>query len=145
MLHNFSDISKLSPQAQAEKLENYQLAVKGPVANFLAHFAGSETFCQRPEVSVKLGIPPTALQTTMMDCGVQIEGYQGAGCYIPDVLNKLQKQEYHDVAEILMANFEQLKGPREVRAQRIRNVSYSTFWYSNILYSTLCLGNISYK
>ena len=94
MLHNFSDLSKLSPQAQAEKLENYRLGVKGPVANFLAHFAGLETFCQRPEVTVKMGIPPTALQTTMMDCGVQIEGYHGTGWYIPDVLKKLQEQEY---------------------------------------------------
>ena len=91
------------------------------MANFLAHFVGSETFNQRPEVTVKSGIPPTALQTTMMDCGVQIEGYQGAGWYIPDVLKKLQEQEYHDVAEVVMANFEQLKGPMEIRAQLLKS------------------------
>ena len=56
----------------------------------------------------------------MMDCGVQIEGYQGAGWYIPDVLKKLQEQEYHDVAEVVMANFEQLKGPMEIRAQLLK-------------------------
>ena len=68
MLHNFKDLSKLSPQVQAEKLEKNRLAVQGTVADFLAHFAGSETFYQRPEVTAKLGIPPTVLQMTMMDC-----------------------------------------------------------------------------
>ena len=48
MLHNFnfSEMSKLDPKAQAEKLESYQLAIRGPVANFLAHFVGSKTFYQ---------------------------------------------------------------------------------------------------
>ena len=121
MFHNFSDLSKLSPQAQAKKLKNYRPAVQDTVANFLAHFVGSETFYQRPEVTVKMGIPPTALQMTMMDCGVQIEGFHGTGWYVPDVLKKLQEQEYHDVAEVAMTNFEQLKGPMKIRAQLLKS------------------------
>ena len=141
ILHNFSDLSKLDPKAQAEKLENYQLAIQGPVANFLTHFVRSETFYQRPEVSVKLGIPPTALQTTTMDCGVQIEGYQGAGWYIPDVLKKLQEQEYHDMAEVVMANFEQLKGPMEIRAQILKSWGLHV---KDLLGSTAHLTSVNY-
>ena len=50
MIYNFSDLSKLSPQAQNDKLEVYNLAIKNTVADFLAHFSGSGTFHLRAEV-----------------------------------------------------------------------------------------------
>ena len=91
MLHNFTDLTGLSTQAQEEKLENYRLAIQRMVADFLAHFAGSETFYQRPEVTVKQGVHPSALQEAMSSCSAQIEGFHGSGWSILEVLEKLQE------------------------------------------------------
>ena len=91
MLSNFTDLTELSIQTQEEKLENYRLAIQRTVADFLAHFAGSETFYQRPEVTVKQGVHPSALQEAMSSCGAQIEGFHAPGWGIQEVLEKLQE------------------------------------------------------
>ena len=62
VLNNFTDLSDLSTKAKEEKLENYKLVHQPTVAGFLAHFVGSETFHRRPEVTVKQGVIPCALQ-----------------------------------------------------------------------------------
>ena len=116
MLSNFTDLTELSIQTQEEKLENYRLAIQRTVADFLAHFAGSETFYQRPEVTVKQGVHPSALQEAMSSCGAQIEGFHAPGWGILEVLEKLQEQQYQDVAETAMAEFKKLKRPMEIRA-----------------------------
>ena len=116
MLSNFTDLTELSIQTQEKKLENYRLAIQRTVADFLAHFAGSETFYQRPEGTVKQGVHPSALQEAMSSCGAQIEGFHAPGWGILEVLEKLQEQQYQDVAETAMAEFKKLKRPMEIRA-----------------------------
>ena len=60
-------------------------------------------------MTVKQGVHPSALQEAMLSCGAQIEGYHVPGWGILEVLEKLQEQEYKDVAETALAEFEKLK------------------------------------
>ena len=121
MLHNFTDVSKLNSQIQDEKLENYNLAIRRTVADFLVHFSGSETFHLRPDVVIQLGAPTTALQSAMSKCGHQIEGYSHTGWRIRETMEKLQEQEYQDVAETALADFDKLIGPVEIRAAVLKS------------------------
>ena len=121
MLHNFTDVSKLNSQTQDEKLENYNLAIRRTVADFLAHFSRSETFHLRPDVVIQLEAPTTALQSAMSKCGHQIEGYSHTGWRIRETIEKLQDQEYQDVAETALADFEKLKGIVEIRAAILKS------------------------
>ena len=67
-------------------------------------------------MTVKQGVHPSALQEAMLSCRAQIEGFWAPGWRILDVLEKLQEQEYQDVAETALAEFEKLTGPMEIRA-----------------------------
>ena len=109
-LHGFTDLSTLTPQSQEDRLGKYKQVHGKTVSGFLNHFAGSGTFHQGPELTVKQGVRCTALQDAMTNYGVQIGGFQGPGWFIVDVMEKLEEQVYHDVAETALADFETLKG-----------------------------------
>ena len=139
VLNNFTDLSNLSTKAQEEKLENYKLVNQATVAGFLAHFVGSETFHRRPEVTVKQGVNPCALQEAMASCGVQIEGFHSR-LGIVEVLEKLQEQQYQDVAKTALTDFEKLKCPTEIKSAilkacglHVKGLIGSTAYLTNVL------------
>ena len=49
----------------------------------------------------------------MTNSEMQIEGFQGPGWRILNVMEKLEEQIYHDIGETALANFKTLKGPIE--------------------------------
>ena len=51
----------------------------------------------------------------MTNIGIRIDGFQGPGWGIVNVMEKLKEQVYHDVVETALADFETLKGPIETR------------------------------
>ena len=120
-LHGFTDLSTLTTQSQEDRLDRYKQIYRKTVSGFLDHFEGIGTFHQRPKVTVKQGIRCTALQDAMMNCGVQISVFQGQGWGIVDVMEKLEEQVYHDVAETALADLETLKGPIETRAALLKS------------------------
>ena len=122
MIFGFSDLSKLSPQAQNDKLAMYNVGINKVVAHFLAHFAGNETFHLRPEVVIQLGAPTTALQSNMSSMEHQPKGYSNTGWRILETMEKLAEQEFHDVAETTLSDFEKLKGPVEIRTAVLKSI-----------------------
>ena len=110
----------LTVQEQEERLVKYKLTHQKTVSGFLDHFVGIGTFHQRPEVTVKQGVRCTALQDAMWNCEIPISGFQGRGWGIVDVMEKLQDQVYHDVAETALADFETLKGPVETKGALLK-------------------------
>ena len=122
MIYGFADLSKLSPQAQNDKLKVYNLGIKKIVAHFLAHFSGYETFHLRPEVVIRLGAPTTALQASMGSIGHELKGYSGTGWRIVKTMERQSDQEFHDVAETALSDFDKLKGPVEVRSAVLKSV-----------------------
>ena len=123
MIFGFSDLSKLSPQAQNDKLAMYNVGINKVVAHFLAHFAGNETFHLRPEVVIQLGAPTTALQSNMSSMEHQLKGYSNTGWRILETMEKLAEQEFHDVAETGLSDFEKFKEPVEIRTAVLKSVS----------------------
>ena len=122
MIYGFSDLSKLSPQAQNDKLELYNLGIKQVVEHFLAYFSGNETFHLRPEVVIKLKAPTTALQTSLSSIRHVFKGYSGTGWQIVKTMERMSTQEFHDVAETALSDFEKLKGPVEVRSAVLKSI-----------------------
>ena len=116
MIHGFTNLDKLSPQAQNNKLEVYNIAIKNTVDDFLAHFSGAGTFQLRTEVVMQLEAPTTALQHSMSKIDVQFKGYSGTGWRMIQTMGKLQDQEYVDVAEYALSFLDKLKCLVEVRA-----------------------------
>ena len=114
-LHGFTDLSTLSLPAQEDRLDKYNQVHGKTVSGFLNHFAGSGTFHQRPEVTVKHGIRCTSLQDAMTNIGIRIDGFQGPGWGIVNVMEKLEEQVYHNMVEMALTDFETLKGPIETR------------------------------
>ena len=122
MIYWFSDSSKLSSQAQNDKLKVYNLGIKKIVAHFLAHFSGNETFHLRPQVVIKLGAPTTALQASMGSIGHELKGYSGTGWRTVKTMERLSDQEFHDVAEMALSDFKKLKEPVEVKSAVLKSV-----------------------
>ena len=110
----FSDLSQLSPAAQNRKLENYNAGIKQVVEHFLLHFCWNNTFYLRPEMVIKLGAPPTILQSSMSAVGHTFNGYTRTGWKITNAMEALSAQEIHDVAETALTKFEEVKGPIEI-------------------------------
>ena len=69
-LHGFTDLATLSLPTQEDRLVKYNQEHGKTISGFLNHFAGSGTFHQRPEVTVKHGIRCTALQDAMTNMGI---------------------------------------------------------------------------
>ena len=120
-LHGFTDLSTLAPQAQEDRLVKYKQVHGKTVSGFLNHFAGSGTFHQRPEVTLKHGIRCTPLQDAMTNIGIRIDRFQGPCWGIVDVMEKLEEQVYYDVVETALADFETLKGPIETRTALLKS------------------------
>ena len=70
---------------------------------------------------MKHGIRCTALQDAMASIGIQIDGFQGPGWRIINVMEKLKEQVYHDVVETALGDFETLKGPIETRTALLKS------------------------
>ena len=122
MTAGFSDLSKLSPAAQNLKLENYNDGIKQVVEHFLLHFCGNNTFYLRPEMVIKLGAPPTILQSSMSAVRHTFKGYTGTGWKITNAMEAMSAQEIHDVADTALTEFEEVKGPIEIQTVVMRSV-----------------------
>ena len=92
------------------------------IKKIVAHFSGNETFHLRPEVVIQLGAPTTALQAAMGSIGHQLRGYSGTGWRIVKTMARLSDQEFHNVAETALSDFDKLKGPVEARAAVLKSV-----------------------
>ena len=93
----------------------------------------------RPEVVIHLGAPTTALQSAMSTGGHQIDGYRGTGWRILETREKIQDQEYQDVAETALADFDKLKGPVEIRAAVLKSTGLHI---KNLIGTTSHLANV---
>ena len=71
---------------------------------------------------IKLGAPPTILQSSMSVVGHTFQGYTGTGWKIPNAMVALSAQEIHDIAEVALTEFESVKGPIEIRTVVMRSV-----------------------
>ena len=113
MATGFSNLSHLSPEAQNHKLEAFNAGIKHVVQHFLLHFSGHMTFYLRPEMVIKQGAPTTVLQKYMSSYGHTFKN-SCMGWKVTDAMAAMSAQEIHDVAEVALTSFEEVKGPLEI-------------------------------
>ena len=121
MATGFSNLSHLSPEGQNLKLEAYIAGIKHVVQHFLSHFSSHMTFYLRPEMVIKQGAPTTVLQKYMSSLGHMFKNYC-MGYRVTDAMAAMSAQEIHDVAEVALASFEEVKGPLEIRTAVMKSI-----------------------
>ena len=121
-LDNFADMSSLDNSTQEQKFKDYDMIHHDTVEGFLQHFSSMETFQRRPEVIVRSGITPCALQQAIKKCGVKMEtGAPDGHWMITDVQDALKEKEYMDMAEAMMADFKKFKCPKEIKSAVLKS------------------------
>ena len=118
----FCDISHLDPAEQNNKLEKYNNTIKPVVLKFLAHFTGHLTFHLRPEVVVTQGTPVTVLHRHLRSLGYKIRHLDTRGYKITDAMIAMSTKEVLGIAEMVMSDFEEVKGPLELRVTIMKSI-----------------------
>ena len=106
---------------QNRKLEAYDAEIKHVVQHFLSHFSGHMTFYLRPEMVIKQGVPTTVLQKHLLSLGHVFTNYC-MGYRVNDAMIAMSAQEIHDIAEVALSSFEEVKGPLEIRTAVMKSI-----------------------
>ena len=115
-------ISHLDPEEQNRKLEMYNEKIKPVVRQFLAHFSGHMTFHLRQEMVVSQGAPTTVLHRHLTSLGYNIRHYRPQGYRSTDAMVALSSKEIIGIAETALSNFEEVKGPLELRVAIMKSI-----------------------
>ena len=92
------------------------------VQQFLAHFSGHLTFHLRPEMVVSQGAPTTVLHRHLRSLGYKIRHSDPLGYKITDAMVALSFKEILGIAETALSNFDEIKGPLELRVAIMKSI-----------------------